>query len=59
MTQRRILELAYYEALALWNKEKEELDLWDSDYNKFKERKARAELDEIAQLLYNEEHEVN
>ena len=57
MTQRRILQLAYYEALELWNREKEESDYWDDEYHKFKEKKAWTELQEISQLLYNEEHE--
>lgn len=54
MTQRRILQLAYYEALELWNREKEESDYWDDEYHKFKERKAWTELQEISQLLEKE-----
>lgn len=57
MTQRRILQLAYNEALNIWNREKEKTDYWDDEYHKFRERKAWAELSEISQLLYNEEHE--
>lgn len=57
MTQRRILQLAYDKAFELWEREKKEADYWDDLYHDFRERKARTELNEIGEMLYNEEHE--
>ena len=56
MTQKRILQLAYYKAVDVWSSEKEDTELWASDYNRAKEKRAWDELQEITRLLYEEEH---
>lgn len=57
MTQRRILQLAYERALELLDRTSEEADYWKDAYHDYRKRKAHTEFEEIAQLLYNEEHE--
>lgn len=57
MTQKRVLELAYFQALSNWGKEKDRLEaLPDNEITKSRERKAYNELVEISELLHIEEN---